>query len=1607
VSALAKLIDDLAGEQPSLIRLAEAVSLAARVDPPLLRKARLELVPEADAGTEADLWRSPLVKTRSPDGFVFLPEAAEALRSSLAKDSQRLAHCRTMTEALHKHLSPAVQLEEEVAWLSVVKGPEAADRIQELLLSALAALVVDERRGLASWAARALPALPSSVRDSATASMLHAGAQLRLGRSSEPLRGEREMPDWAPWIAPADLPRVPIAVRLFPDKVELDAQSPDRGARLDLPATDPLLVDLLWDGGGVQVTFRKGEVQPIRVPAQEIRLRTVLGEVYDLRKQGTAPRGVRDRIIDFTEERKRHRPFFGRERELSALGGMVLQGGNSGMVLAVEEEIGSGKTALLAALIDRLETSTGILPPHHFFRRGDARTEDLRAAERSLVAQIVSRIPGIPPSLSHASLSDLLVYLFDHRLLSRPLVIVLDAIDESVEPQGEPGSLNRLFQTDVPPGVVVIASARPGSLALGVGERFPLGKTSEATLEYWRGKGGEVHSDTIRRDWEISQDSFHLADILFAWLSDQRPGIRSLENVRPGGLLGSILEQAASTMDGEILANGLGLVAAAREPLPRFVTHLHLGENDRRFADALFPLLLPPGQGNEPVFAPRNETVRRHLEVRLGAERMLEAHRRLAERVAPLPWESAKFPIEVRIYGLRHGVEHWLKARDHGSAFRLATSPAFLSEHFERLGPDSAARSLRVWQNAAPMPHEDSELKMVQEILRVLDENRHFLAKDPAALPSILYSGLQAASLPMPGDAPSLRRAAPFPPEGLVRTPPIRHQGGVTGCAFTSLLLGPQILSWSTDGTLRLWEQTQADLRIFAGHTAEVTGCVVLDEVRAVSSSRDCTLRVWDMRRQSLRYILRTLWGHEGEVLGVLAVDAKRAVSWSMDRTLRVWDLDEGRADQVLQGHEGAVTTCTLEGKSDLLVSGSDDTTVRVWNLSGALIHTLRGHTAPITCVAVLDGNLIVSGSQDRSLRVWSLQGGEALQVLEGHSLGILGCTVSPDGRILASWSQDRTIRLWSLELVEEEGPPVRPLATLAGHEGAVLDCTFYSEGDRLVSGSADRTVRIWDVETSEPLAVLVGHEGPVRAVAIDSRPTRGTLAPMTAQIVSASDDRTLRVWNAQEYHPEAFLDGDDATLLCIPFQDRLRVATVSRLGDIRIHHVGDPVPAWIGSPSMSIGGAVLAMDDQRLILWPKGLIEGQARVTAWDLASREEAMIPTGQRAPILACSVTPDDMLLTASLDGDVQKGSLENDRITLYSVKAPVCDMQVSRGRVLAACWDGTLRLWDLETARELLDRALEGHTDRVLACAISGSGDRAASASADGTLRLWNLETGSTVRVLTGHTAEVTGCAFTGDGMRIVSRSKDGKVGIWDTERGELIAFTQGHTDWVNAIALDEEIGIVYSCSEDQTVRAWDLTTGATRGVVYGVSPFRSLAVVQSGVYAGDEAGNLWKLEYGAAPEQREEPLEGGVFLSYPAKDRELARRLSQELRQADVEVWMDEEILQAGDHLETGIRRWIERCSLFVPLISRSSLDPEPRFFRREWTFALEQSQRLPSNQPFIVPILIGDVDFNDASIPEEFRRIQALRLPDKAKSSEEVVRTIRDLYHRARRQHLA
>lgn len=1457
------LLDELEAESPELVRLAEAVSLAILVDPPLLRRARLALVPEADAGLEADLWLSPLVQTRGPQGIVFSPEVAEELRTRLGKSSQRLEQAWEITRDLHQHLSPAVRLEEEVAWLSVASEPDD-ERIEKLLHKALAALVVGERRGLAHWAARALPRLPARARKTQAAQMLQTGAELRLGSGTDLVE---KRPEWLPWVAPADLPREPVRVRLLPGEVELEAGSTEGESVLQVPRTDPLRVDVLWQDPGKggegkeKVTLRPGERRVVEVPARTVRLRTLLGEVYELRPAGAPIRRLADQILDFSEERARHRPFFGRERELAEIEMMISS--MSGGGLLVEGLTGYGKTAFLSRFLD-LREEKGDFTPHHFFRRGDARLEDLAAAERSLVAQIVARFPGFAPTAQGRSLREVLEWLEKQGLLSeKPLVLVVDGF-EAIRNVNR-NDLQKLQLYGLSGVVVVTTDHRLFPQTLRV---LKLGPPEEALRDFWEHYGPDLRLEPAETETAArsSEGNFGLAQMLRHWLEN---GSRDLFGTSSGrGAFQQIWDMLGETLGQDTRNLGLGALAAALGPLPRSLVARLLMPYVGTF-DPLVRTHSAPSPEGEPVWELREEVLRGFIADRLDLK---TSHWSLAQAASSKIAPEISTP-QLREYGFRHGIAHWLEAGEPEEAYQLCTDAEFLTAGCREVGPEVVLRSLQGWltrnftdpqQSLEVVDETGGYLKapvFIQGIHDVIAERTPLLRADPEALPALLYDRFRAA-----GWEPSAIRKSLSPgiPPLRLRFPtvrksagPSRHRGSVVGCAFTEVEESRIVLSWSTDGNINVWRSDDGELvTTLTGHAGEVTGCVLLPGNLAVSSSRDGTLQIWSLFNAAL---VRTLSGHEGAVLGVAAVDDERVVSWSEDRTLRVWDVHEERELLVLRGHDGAVTTCTVLGE-DRLVSGSTDATVRLWSLEeGQLFRTFRGHQAAVTGLVATPDGRVLSSSLDRTIRIWSLEKSAApspLATFEGHSLGVLGLALSPGGRRLSSWSYDRTVRVWDLS-------EARLLSTLTGHTGAVLSCAFLADGMRLVSGSADRTMRLWMASTGELLDVFEGHARAVRCLAI---------VPRGGQIASGSDDRTLRLWDSDLCLETTSLGGASEEISLCLASSRDHVLFGNRRGVLEFRDVEeeerrerDPFQTLNFPPQ---GGAIDTRIDARyqhyMVAWGWDGERIEARLRVLDLIEDPDVALLRGHEGPVLACVFTSSsDRLLSASMDHTICVWSVNPVRFepigVLQGHTGPVSDVRVGPGHqiALSASWDGTLRLWSLGEGYPLL-RVFEGHTDRVLACAMSPDRRLAVSASADRTLRLWDLETGNTVRVLSGHSAEVTGCAFTVDGSKIISRSLDGTLRAWDVPSKRGATVFEGHSDWVNAFAIDEAHGLLYSCSEDRTVRAWDLRTGEPQGVVYGVAPFRSLVATRTGVCAGDEAGNFWVLEHERAVSRPEGP-----------------------------------------------------------------------------------------------------------------------------------------------------
>ena len=120
----------------------------------------------------------------------------------------------------------------------------------------------------------------------------------------------------------------------------------------------------------------------------------------------------------------------------------------------------------------------------------------------------------------------------------------------------------------------------------------------------------------------------------------------------------------------------------------------------------------------------------------------------------------------------------------------------------------------------------------------------------------------------------------------------------------------------------------------------------------------------------------------------------------------------------------------------------------------------------------------------------------------------------------------------------------------------------------------------------------------------------------------------------------------------------------------------------------------------------------------------------------------------------------------------------------------------------------------------------------------------------------------------------------------------------------------------------------------------------------------------------------------VFLSYAREDSAAAQSIAETLRNHGVEVWFDRSELVGGDAWDAKIRRQIKDCSLFVAVISRNTDARLEGYFRREWKLAIDRTHDMAEEKAFLLPVAIDDTLDMTARVPEKFREVQWIHLPD-------------------------
>lgn len=290
--------------------------------------------------------------------------------------------------------------------------------------------------------------------------------------------------------------------------------------------------------------------------------------------------------------------------------------------------------------------------------------------------------------------------------------------------------------------------------------------------------------------------------------------------------------------------------------------------------------------------------------------------------------------------------------------------------------------------------------------------------------------------------------------------------------------------------------QLEAPIMCLEGHGAEVltTRFSPKGDVLA-SGSFDKQILLWRVYGSCENYAMLT--GHKGAVTEVDWLhDETQLVSSSSDMSLALWDTEFGKRVRKFYGHRSFVNSCGTahrsgDGNQNVIVSGSDDGTARVWDVRQKTV--VKEIECPSVVTAVCCGSIgeqLFTAGVNNTVTCWDIRSDNtSLYTLEGHEDTITSLRLSPDGGTLLTNSMDNSLRTWSAKPFSSGRRQLKVFTgAVHGFEKRLLRANWSPDGRRIVAGSSDHQVYVWDVASQRILYRLPGHKGSVNEVDYHSR---------------------------------------------------------------------------------------------------------------------------------------------------------------------------------------------------------------------------------------------------------------------------------------------------------------------------------------------------------------------------------------------------------------------------------------------------------------------------------------------------------------------------------------
>lgn len=616
------------------------------------------------------------------------------------------------------------------------------------------------------------------------------------------------------------------------------------------------------------------------------------------------------------------------------------------------------------------------------------------------------------------------------------------------------------------------------------------------------------------------------------------------------------------------------------------------------------------------------------------------------------------------------------------------------------------------------------------------------------------------------------------------------------------------------DPTLRGFEYAQLALRAdssiarWSAHDGAVTAaCLSADGTSAFTAGVDGKVFARKLVDDTAPAAAQFL--HDaGAPISALALLGETLAVGTDDGRVLVLDAETGALRTTIAAHDGVVTSLRLHPFGGALLSAGADGTWATWSLEdGALLRRVEASAARLLALDLdASGQLLATLSEQGTLRLWETETGALLHTLAWYERRHLDVALSPDGRWLWAAGRDGQLDVWEiLSTVDEEGPILADVVERRGrwrvHAHAVSALAVSADGRRLLTASAvDNALCLWDPETRAELVQLTGHDGPLRALALDATGARALVANGDGSALVW--DGGLRGASIARLVPGAAptslaVDGGGRRLLSASINERVAQLWDGRRGRVL---------AELGGHAGGVTDLDLTRDGR---LGVTGSYDGTARVWSGEDGRLLNVLRGHGSGVTALALDATG-TRLAVGSYDGRVRLWAPERGELlsVLDLGGAPLADLDLSAdaSTLLLGRTDGRVELWREGALLRTLQQPVPAGDGSV---AISADGRRAAWAALDtDLLRLWDTGTGELLVEQRGFGSGLIGLALDAEGRRVLGASSgDNALRLRDAATGTQLLQLDEHASDLSAFAMSDDGALLLSADRDGELRLW--------------------------------------------------------------------------------------------------------------------------------------------------------------------------------------------------------